>query len=97
MFINSTAQHIDFKLLYEQQLSIVNEQQKLLELYKITIANHLTIEAKHQEANELQSQKINLLQLQIIELQKFILAVSKKSLSLILIGTNNKQPCLKMI
>ena len=43
-----------------------------MELYKITIANHLTIEAKHQEANELQSQKINLQQLQIIELQKFI-------------------------
>ena len=58
--------------MYEQQFSIVNEQQKLIELYQISIANHLTIEAKHQETNELQSQKINLLQLQILELQKFI-------------------------
>ena len=65
MHINSTAQNIDFKFLYEQQLSITNEQQKLLELYQIA-------EQKHQEQNELQSQQINLLRLQIIELQKFI-------------------------
>ena len=65
MHINSTAQNIDFKFLYEQQLVIVSEQQKILELYQIT-------EQKHQEQNELQAQQINLLRLQIIELQKFI-------------------------
>lgn len=53
-------------------MSIVNEQQKLVELYQKTISNHLTTEANHQHVNELQAQKINLLQLQIIELQKFI-------------------------
>ena len=58
--------------MYEQQFSIVNEQQKLIALYQVSIANHLIIEAKNQEANELQAQKINLLQLQILELQKFI-------------------------
>ena len=44
----------------------------MVALYQITIANHLTTEANHQHVNELQSQKINLLQLQILELQKFI-------------------------
>ena len=58
--------------MYEQQFSLVNEQQKLIALYQVSIANHLIIEAKHQEANELQAQKINLLQLQLLELQKFI-------------------------
>ncbi len=58
--------------MYEEQLLIVDEQQKLLELYQISIANHLTTEANHQEHHELQSPKINLLQLQILELQKFI-------------------------
>jgi transposase len=65
LHINSTAQNIDFKLLYEQQAAIVNEQQKLIERYQIA-------EQKHREQNELQSQQINLLRLQILELQKFI-------------------------
>ena len=68
--------------MYEQQLSIVNEQQKLIELYKITIANHLTTEANRQEINALQSQKINLLQLQIIELQKFIFSGKQEKFTL---------------
>jgi len=70
LFINSTVPHTDFKSLYKQQFSIVNEQQKLLVLYQVSIANHLIIEAKHREANEIQAQKMNLLQLQLLELQK---------------------------
>lgn len=51
MCINSTTPHINFEVLYHQQL-LVN--------------------AAHQKTNDEQTQKINLLQLQIIELQKFI-------------------------
>jgi transposase len=52
--INSTTENIDYRVLYEQQLSINAAHQKLIGSY------------------ELQSQEINLLRLQIIELQKFI-------------------------
>lgn len=49
--INTTAQHTDYKHLYEQQLLANTAAQKI---------------------NEEQSQQINLLQLQILELRKFI-------------------------
>ncbi len=49
--INTTAQHTDYKHLYEQQLLVNTAAQKI---------------------NEDQSQQINLLRLQILELQKFI-------------------------
>lgn len=75
--------------MYEQQLSIVkdqqtigNEQQKLIGLYQATIASHLTIDQQHQEQHDLQSQKINLLQLQIIELQKFIFSGKQEKFKL---------------
>ena len=73
--INTTAQHIDFKILYEQQLSITTEQQKLLEFYQIA-------EQKHQQQNDLQSQQINLLRLQILELQKFIFSGKQEKFKL---------------
>ena len=80
--INTTAQHIDFKILYEQQLSITTEQQKLLEFYQIA-------EQKYQQQNDLQSQQINLLRLQILELQKFILSGKQEKFKLT--PNNNEQ------
>ncbi len=56
--ISTTAQHTDYKHLYEQQL-LTNGQQLL--------ANTAA-----QKINEEQSRQINLLRLQILELQKFI-------------------------
>lgn len=72
MRINSTAPHIDFKELYLQQLAANNDLKKLVELLQINIANYGIIDKKQQEQNDLQKQKISLLQLQVLELQKFI-------------------------
>ena len=49
---------------------------------KILIANNQIIVAKHQEINDLQSQKINLLQLQVLELQKFIFSGKQEKFKL---------------
>ena len=64
MHINSTAQNIDFKSLYEQSLSVIEEQKRIIESY------------------ELQSQGINLLKLQILELQKFIFSGKQEKFKL---------------
>lgn len=58
--------------MYEQLLVVNDDQKKAIAKFQILVANFQIIIAKHEKANELQSQKNNLLQLQIIELQKFI-------------------------
>ena len=65
--------------MYEQSLSVIDDQKKAIDQlqllvgnFQIIIENNYILEAKQQQANDLQSQKINLLQLQVIELQKFI-------------------------
>ena len=65
LYINYITPYIDYKSLYEQQLCVIHDQQKLIELYEQT-------QQKHQNQIDLQSQQITLLQLRIIELQKFI-------------------------
>lgn len=75
--------------MYEQSLSVIDDQKKAIDHFQILVGNfqiiidnnHI-IEAKHQQANELQSQKINLLQLQIIELQKFIFSGKQEKFKL---------------
>ena len=57
----------------------IDNQKKAIDHFQILVANfqiindnnHIIV-ARHEQVNDLQSQKINLLQLQIIELQKFI-------------------------
>jgi len=49
---------------------------------KILIANNQIIVARHEETNGLQSQKINLLQLQVLELQKFIFSGKQEKFKL---------------
>ena len=75
--------------MYEQSLSVIDDQKKAIDHFQILVGNfqiiidnnHI-IEAKHQQANDLQSQKINLLQLQIIELQKFIFSGKQEKFKL---------------
>jgi transposase len=59
--INTTAPHINYKSLYEQQL---------------------VLNAAHQKDNDSLTQKINLLQLQVIELQKFIFSGKQEKFKL---------------
>ncbi len=59
-----------------EQLLVVNDDRKK------AIANFQIIIARHEEATNLQSQKINLLQLQIIELQKFIFSGKQEKFKL---------------
>jgi len=68
--------------LYEQSLAVIDEQKKVIDHFQIFVTNHQIVVAKHQEVNELQSQKINLLQLQIIELQKFIFSGRQEKFTL---------------
>ena len=75
--------------MYEQSLSVIDDQKKaidhfqiLVDNFQIIIDNNHIIEAMHQQANELQSQKINLLQLQVIELQKFIFSGKQEKFKL---------------
>ncbi len=58
--------------MYEQLLVVNDDQKKAIANFQILVANFQVIITKHEQVNELQSQKNNLLQLQIIELQKFI-------------------------
>ena len=75
--------------MYEQSLVVNDDHKKAIDHFKIFVGNfqiiidnnHI-IEAKYQQANELQSQKINLLQLQIIELQKFIFSGKQEKFKL---------------
>jgi len=61
---------------------VVDDQKILIANFQIFIANNQIIVAKHQEINDLQSQKINLLQLQILELQKFIFSGKQEKFKL---------------
>jgi transposase len=80
--IINSAQHTNFKNLFEQSLIIIEDQKKAIDHFQIIIANYQIIETKYQEANELQSQKNNLLQLQILELQKFIFSGKQEKFKL---------------
>ncbi len=61
--------------MYEQSLAVIDEQKKAIDHFQIIIA-------KQEEVNNLQSQKNNLLQLQIIELQKFIFSGKQEKFKL---------------
>lgn len=76
--------------MYEQSLLVIDEQKKSLDQlqllvgnFQIIIDNNRLIESNHQQVNELQSQKINSLQLQIIELQKFIFSGKQEKFKII--------------
>ena len=75
--------------MYEQSLAVIDDQKKAIDHFQILVANfqiindnnHIIV-AKHEQVNDLQSQKINLLQLQIIELQKFIFSGKQEKFKL---------------
>ena len=86
--------------MYEQSLSVIDDQKKAIDQlqlvvgnFQIIIDNNHIIEAKQQQANDLQSQKINLLQLQVIELQKFIFSGKQEKFKVSL-NSNEQQTSL---
>ena len=68
--------------MYEQSLLVIDEHKKNIDKLTTLVTNFQTIIAKQQEAYDLKTQKNNLLQLQIIELQKFIFSGKQEKFKL---------------